>query len=148
MSCTAAEIQEKKRLAMERLKKTKESAQHQNQISLPSTSSNTVTVTSPGTSTKSTASFYGNEHKLNELHQHENKMQQPHQSNRILSQPYPKRDPKTTSNNAQQFMQTIEKVITCTCTMISPSRFEVIMSGYSDKLIDVFKTIPKRSYSK
>lgn len=155
MSCTAEEIKEKRRLAQERLKKTKESAA-QNKISVSNANASVNTVTSPGTSTKSTSTFYGNEQKDIALHEHENKMKQQHQygqTSRILSQPYPKRDANVTqsttaSNNAKQFMSSLEKVITCTCTMISATLFQVIVSGYSDKLIDVFKTISKRSYSK
>lgn len=156
MSCTAEEIQEKKRLAAERLKKTKAAAQNPIPVSNPNTS--TSTVTSPGTSTKPTSSFYGNDlqQKANELNQYENKMKHQHhigQSSRIMSQPYPKRDanvttPATANNSAHIFLKPFEKVITCTCSMISSSRFEVIPSGYLDKLITVFKTIPTRSYSK
>lgn len=150
MSCTTEEINEKRRLAQERLKKTKESSV-QNQISVSNASGSANTVTSPGTSTKSASIFYGNEQKGNALHQHENKMKQQHkhgQTSRILSLPYTTRNPKPTNNNAQQFMHSMEKVITCTCSMITSTRFQVIPSGYSDKLIDVFKTIAKRYYSK
>lgn len=157
MSCTVKEIEEKRRLALERLKKTKEAAQNPPEsVSNPTTSTNMVT--SPGTSTKSTSTFYGNDtnQKVNALNQYENKMKQQHQygqSSRIMSQPYPKRDAKptpstTTNNNAQQFMKPFEKVITCTCSMISSSRFQVNTSGYSAKLIELFKTLPTRSYSK
>lgn len=165
MQCTADEIAEKRRLAMERLKKKKEAAQ----IQAPTPNSSTAsasTVTSPGTSTKSTSIFYGSDsqQKANALNQHENKMKQPHyhgQTNRILSQPYPKRDanstPSTTTttttttmsnNSAQSFLKPFEKVVTCACSMISPTRFQVVTCGYSEKLIDIFKTIPTRSYSK
>lgn len=159
MNCTAEEIKEKRRLALERLKKTKEATQNQIPVPIPTTSASTAT--SPGTSTKPTSSFYGNDthQKTNALNQYENKMKQQHQygqTNRIMSQPYPKRDDKPTSstttnnnnNNAKTFMNSFKKVITCTCSMISSSRFQVNISGYSAKLIDVFKTIPTRSYSK
>lgn len=156
MSCTADEIEEKKRLAQERLKKTKEASQSQIPVSHPSTSANNAT--SPGTSTKSTSIFYGNDtqQKANTLNHHENKMKQQHQYgqiSRIMSQPYPKRDanvptPATAQNSAHKFLKPFEKVITCTCSMISSTRFQVITSGYSDKLIAVFKTIATRSYSK
>lgn len=159
MSCSLAEIQEKRRLALERLKKTKEAAQNHAPASNPTTSASTVT--SPGTSTKSTSAFYGNDtqQKANALNQYENKMkQQTHhgQTNRILSQPYPKRDANanatssstTTHNSAHSFLKPYEKVVTCICSMISTTRFQAITSGYSDKLINVFKTIPTRSYSK
>lgn len=152
MSCTAEEIQEKKRLALERLKKTKET---QSPLSVPNAT--TSTATSPGTSTKSPSTFYSNSVPRGNAsaiqHQHENKMKQLRhygQTSRILSQPYPKRDEKPTNNNnnAQMFMTSKEKVIACSCTMMSATRFQVITSSYSDKLIDIFKTIPKRAYSK
>lgn len=156
MNCTAEEIQEKRRLAVERLKKTKAAAPNQMPVLNPSTS--TSTATSPGTSTKPTSIFYGNDTqpKANALDQYENKMKQQHQygqTSRIMSQPYPKRDtnvtPSTTTNNsAQHFLRPFEKITTCTCSMISSSRFQVNTSGYSEKLIAEFKTIPTRSYSK
>lgn len=144
---------------MERLKKTKESAQNQVPASKPTTSTSTVN-TSPGTSTKPTSIFYGNDthQKANALDQYENKMKQQQyhgQTNRIISQPYPKRDANATSsstttnnNSAQIFLKPFEKPVTCTCSMISSTRFQVTTSGYSDRLINEFKTISTRSYSK
>lgn len=158
MQCSAEQIKEKRRLALERLKRTKDS-QTQAQASNPTATSNgTSTATSPGTSTKPTSTFYGSDtqKKANELNEYENKMKQQHhhgQASRILSQPYPKRDPNATSssatsnNNAPKFLKPFEKVVTCTCSMISPTRFQVVTCGYSEPLINVFKTIPTRSYS-
>lgn len=159
MQCSVEEIKEKRRLALERLKKTKEGAQSHAPTPNPTTAS-ASTATSPGTSTKPTSIFYGSDtqQKANALDAYENKMKQQHhhgQSNRILSQPYPKRDTNaaastsTTSNNsAQKFLKPFEKVVTCTCSMVSSKRFQVVTCGYSDKLINIFKSIATRSYSK
>lgn len=151
MSCTAEQIAEKRRLAMEKLKQTKASAQN-NQSAGPTPQSNNAT--SPGTNAKS---FYGNgrNEKANQLNQYESKMKQqqqtPGHSNRISSQPYPRNASaqyKTTNNNQQKMASIFKNVVTCTCVMISPRRFQVIHKGYHAKLIDVFKTIPTRSYGK
>lgn len=164
MGCTAEEIAEKRRVALERLKQRKETAK----TSKSSTSSNTAT--SPGTAAKASSAFYGNQKqdKANALDQYENKMKHETKhstANRIMSQPYSKRHENastnaplknTTStnnnnnnnNNNQKPASIFTKVVTCTCSMISPTRFQVVASGYSDKLIDVFKSIPTRAYSK
>lgn len=142
-ACTLEEIAEKRRLAQERLKKTKASAQSSNSTS------------SAGTSTRT---FYGNGQSplANTLNKYESKIkQQPTHSysNRISSQPYPRNGnaQRTSANNDQQktaplFMNVV--TCTCTCIMITPKRFQVIQKGYHMKLIDVFKTIPTRSYGK
>lgn len=163
MGCTAEEIAEKRRVAMERLKQTKETAK----TSKSNTNSNTVT--SPGTAAKASSAFYGNQQndKANALNQYENKMKHEtkHSSaNRILSQPYSKRHEtastntplkSTTStsnnnnnNNNQKPYSIFTKAVTCTCSMISQTRFQVATSGYSEKLIDIFKSIPTRAFSK
>lgn len=155
MSCSAAEIAEKRRLAKERLQKTLGTAH----TPKPSTSSNTAT--SPGTDAKPTSVFYGNgnNEKAETLNQYENKMkhQPSHRTaNRISSQPYPVRDgaaaqstsSTNTNNNARKVASIFEKVISCTCSMISSTRFQVKESGYSAKLIDVYKSIQTRSFGK
>lgn len=149
MSCTAEQIAEKRREAAERLKQTKANAQ----ASKPNASSNNAT--SPGTAAKS---FYGKQQneKADALDQYQNKLKQDtkhNTSNRILSQPYPKRDGNTnapqnaSANTNTNWKATFGKVVTCTCSMISATRFQVIISGYSEKLIDTFKSIPTRAYS-
>lgn len=147
MSCTAEQIAEKKRLALERLKQTKASQQ---------SATSSKNARSPGAAT-----FYGNEknEKANQLNQYENKMKhQPSHSssNRILSQPYPQRNANpnltpTNANNHQKNQNTasiFKKVVTCTCSMISQTRFQVTESGYFATLIDVYKSIPTRAFGK
>lgn len=165
MGCTAEEIAEKRRLAMEKLKKTKATFEPARTAQTPKPMTNNNTATSPGTDTKPTSIFYGNEknQKAETLNQYENKLKhQPSHSssNRILSQPYPKRDEKmmtknvqptntnNNSNSAQKFNSIFKKVISCTCSMISSTRFQVKESGYSAKLIDIYKSIPTRAFSK
>lgn len=153
MSCTAAEIAEKKRRAIERLK------QRQN----PSASTiqplqqkqNTTSVTSPGSS----KTFYGNasHEKAAKLSEYEYKIKHapyPHTTNRILSQPYSKRhEHNDNSNRTNKTSSSTNRVIfpfstACTCSMINEKRFMVTASAYNEKLIEVFKTIPTRSYGK
>lgn len=151
MSCTAAEIAEKKRQAKERLK------QRQN----PTTSTvqplqqkqNTTTATSPGSS----KAFYGNVsyEKAAQLSEYENKIKHssdPHTPNRILSQPYSKRhEHNNNSSRTNKPASSTNRVLlssstACTCSMINEQRFVVTASAYNTKLIEVFKTIQTRSY--
>lgn len=150
---------------MERLKKTKASFEPAQTAQTPKPLANKNTATSPATDTKPTSIFYGNEtnQKAEALNQYENKLKHHpshSSSNRIMSQPYPKRDgnvmtktvqPTNTnnsSNSAQKFCSIFKKVISCTCSMISSTRFQVTESGYSDKLIEIYKSIPTRAFSK
>lgn len=160
MSCTAEQIAEKKREAMERLKQTKATA------TTSKASSNTNNATSPGTAAKSSSTFYGNQQndKANALNEYQNKMKTEKKStscNRISSQPYPKRNENATmnvplkstttnnnNNNIQKAAPVFTKAVACSCSMITPKRFQVSISGYSAKLIDVFKSIPTRAFSK
>lgn len=151
MSCTAAEIAEKRRQAIERLK------QRQN----PSASTvqplqqkqNTTSATSPGSS----KAFYGNasHEKAAKLSEYENKIKHssdPHTSNRILSQPYSKRHEhnnnmsRTSEPSPRTNRFILSSLTACTCSMISEKRFEITASANNTKLIEVFKTIPTRSY--
>lgn len=154
MSCTAEEISEKRRIALERLKNRK--------LNINTAVQSTVAVqpvqqnsTNAATSPKSIVSFYGSTTnvKTNQLSAYENKIRESPTSkiaNRILSQPYSNRN-----NGSGPSASTITKLapvfttaVTCTCSLISPCRFQVITSGYFAKLIDVFKTIPSRIFSK
>lgn len=173
MSCTAEQIAEKKRLALERLK------QKTNALPNPSNHPNqqisTETVIQPSTpSINSTTSFYGANinSKTNELTNYENKIKTQKMfknNNRILSQPYPKKEPSSSlgqpgmgsisaainaasnaaidkTNTTNKVASVFVKTITCTCEVIEPNRFQVVMSGYNENLIKVFKTIPSRKY--
>lgn len=149
MSCTAEEIEEKRKIAVERLKSRKlgmNTAVH------PVQQSPTNAATSP----KSIASFYGSTTnvKTNQLSAYENKLKESPSNkiaNRILSQPYSNRNSTNGSGSSASTIKKLAPVfttaVTCSCSLISPHRFQVVTSGYFSKLIDVFKTIPSRAYS-
>lgn len=174
MSCTADQIAEKKRVAQERLRQRQQSTLltngktkvvNDNNVAPAATeilrrNSALCTVTSPTSSThnnsvtRPSSSFYGTSttKKTAELQNYEAKMksQQPYKNkNRILSQPYPSKDSKTAATNAkteQKIAPVFQKTVTCSCAMISSTRFHVITEGYYAPLIDMFKTIPTRMY--
>lgn len=169
MSCSAEEIAEKKRLALERLKQTKIS-----ETNSPNSNQCMAFAKPASKAVNPTASFYGSSinSKTNELTNYENKIknQKPFKNNnRILSQPYPTKEQSSSlgergkgnisaaincaSNSAMKKANTNDKVasvfrkiVTCTCEMIAENRFQVIQSGFHQKLIDMFKTIPTRKY--
>lgn len=157
MSCTAEEISEKRRLALERLKNRKLKLN----TAVQSTTTTTVQPpvqqepTNTATSPKSIVSFYGNATsvKTNQLTAYENKMKTSPAnkiSNRILSQPYPSNqnaESGSRESTAKKLAPVFTTVVTCSCSLISPGRFQVATSGFFVKLIDVFKTIPSRAYS-
>lgn len=129
MSCTPEEIEEKRRIAQERLKARK--------------SNENAVITSPPTK------FYGAQNSTNSLLLFLNSVQQnkikPNTltKNRILaSQPYQKK------NESTGLAPVFRKTVTCTCSLISDDRFVVESSGYSEKLINQFKSIPSKVYGK
>lgn len=153
MSCTAEEISEKRRIALERLKNRKLNINPavQSTVAVQPVQNSTNAATSP----KSIVSFYGSTTnvKTNQLSAYENKIRESPTkkiANRILSQPYSNRN-----NGSGPSASTITKLapvfttsVTCTCSLISACRFQVITSGYFARLIDVFKTIPSRTFSR
>lgn len=150
MSCTAAEIAEKRRQAIERLKQRQKPSSTQPLQQ----KQNTTTATSPGSS----KAFYGNalHEKAAKLSEYENKIKHsynPHTPNRILSQPYTKRHEHTNNNSSRTKTPSssanrviISSSTACTLSMITEKRFRVTASAYNAKLIEVFQTIPTRSY--
>lgn len=122
MECTPEEIAEKRRIALERLKAKKEAM-------AKATKESTVLSTSKHISTN------------------------PYQDARIRAHPYASKVSSTaTYNVSNQKEQTVpipcKVIVTCSCYMISESRFEVKPSAFNNKLIDVFKTFPSRSYGR
>lgn len=155
MSCTAEEISEKRRIALERLKNRKLNIIN---TAVPVQSTTTVQPlqeksANAATSPKSIVSFYGNATnvKTNQLSVYESiiKKSPPNKiANRILSQPYSNQNNQSgPSATIKTLAPVFTTVVTCTCSLITPRRFQVITSGYLAKLIDVFKTIPSRAYS-
>lgn len=74
------------------------------------------------------------------------------QNIRVTTKPYQNQKPCNTSNNPQKLNYVnnnlISKQITCSLSIETENKFIVIPSGFHGKLIDIFKTIPSRSYSK
>lgn len=174
MSCTAEQIAEKKRIAQERLKErqqvtaTNGAPKLNNNNVAPATAStaqkssvsSTTTLSTPATvntSLHTSTAFYGGStaRKTAELQKYEAKLRtEPRykNKNRISSQPYPTKDAKAVANNAKTDAQKIapvfQKTVTCTCVMVSSSRFIVITEGFHDPLITLFKTIPTAKYGR
>lgn len=153
MSCTAEEISEKRRIALERLKNRKFNMNvgTQSTASTSAVESNAVTVV---TSPKSITSFYGNSinKKTNQLNDYENTIKSSvtnKTTNRILSQPYQNRRSENGvgESPSKNLAPVFTKTVTCSCSLITPHRFQVITSGYLAQLIEIFKTIPSRAYS-
>lgn len=142
MSCTSEEIAEKRRIALERLKSKRQ---------IPCTSSSSSA--SSSSLTEKSTNFYGSTANNNNNNitspknvSNDNKIgqQNPYKNARILSQPY---NTKTTAA-ATTIAPIFTKQISCVCSMITSERFNVVPSGFHAKLIDVFKTIPSRAYSR
>lgn len=165
MLCTAEEIAEKRRIALERLKNRKlngnaagpstpSPAEMQPQTSSSSLSAVQHNLSNEATSPKSIASFYGKETNLktNRLSAYESKIKSsstPKTHNRILSQPYHNNSNDSRGHSIptkEKLAPVFTKVVSCSCSMVTPRRFQVVSSSYCAKLIDTFKTIPSRSY--
>ncbi|KAG4072648.1 hypothetical protein HA402_004737 [Bradysia odoriphaga] len=154
MSCTPEEISEKRRIALERLNIRKlrmSSADQSSTATSPVNHDSTNSATSP----KSVASFYGNEKnvKTDVLNDYENKIKKSPANkitNRILSQPYPNNNnsgPSTSvASPGPKLASVFTKVVSCSCSMVTPTRFQVTTSGFCAKLVDVFRTIPSKAY--
>lgn len=161
MSCTAEEIAEKRRVAIERLNARKQALNNNN--SVPKYSSPPALVTSKPTFTlppqqqqaiaaHNTTSFYGtpavpNFKQLvtNGAASGPGKIKNSFNNSRIQSKPYGKNSPVnhgTPGKVAPVFIRTV----TCSCAMVSETRFVVQTTGFNDKLIDVFKSIPSKQY--
>lgn len=128
MECTPAEIAEKKRIALERLRAKKEAmAKAKESLSSKSNEKESVALS---TSTRV--------------------LTNPYQNARILAHPYASKGSSASNvnNKTEKVVPIPCKAVTCTCYMISQSRFEVNPSAFNNKLIDVFRTIPSRGYGK
>lgn len=174
-SCSAAEIAEKKRIALEKLKARKANlnASNNNKTSIPAQLASVVvpppTSTSvSATSTENKASSFLNALKGSNVFKHR---QEPQHAARDAAHPYKRPSfgdassfyKKKTSvevadrSSGPQFgmgQQTknvapvFHNSVSCKVAMISAGRFEVQPSSYHNKLIEVFKTIPSKNYGK
>ncbi|XP_058824216.1 SWI/SNF-related matrix-associated actin-dependent regulator of chromatin subfamily A-like protein 1 [Topomyia yanbarensis] len=158
MSCTAEEIAEKRRIAIERLNARKNAVENSKPQSIPSSeASPKPTFTLPlkqQQAIHSSASFYGKANATDNPHQSSNnkpngygpgKVKQVFTNTRMQSNPYTRNGPanrRTPGKIAPVFIRTV----TCACAMVSETRFVVQASGFNDKLIEVFKSIPSKQY--
>lgn len=119
MACTPDQIKEKRAIALAKLEAKK--LQYSSPTSDPNqNATNTLQqITNKNINSKSTSSTSFKTHG---------------------TKPYEK--PK----NSEQFYGS--RVIVASCALISESRFEVVPSGYHQKIVDVFKTVPSSKYSK
>lgn len=153
MSCTAEEISEKRRIALERLKNRKLKMNTAVQSTTAAVQPVQEKPSNSATSPKSIRSFYGSTTnvKTNQLSAYETIIKKSPTNkiaNRILSQPYSNQNNQSGPSAAtNQLAPVFTTVVTCSCSLITPRRFQVITSGFFAKLIDVFKTIPSRAYS-
>lgn len=164
MSCTAEEIAEKKRIAIERLNARK-NAQSNTKVPHPTILSTKPTFSLPpeqrqAIASQSSSSFYGKSIALRTQPVLNLKNYVPHGNTpttgkckntfnnaRMQSNPYARNTPTkngTTGQVAPVFMRTV----TCSCAMITENRFVVQASAFNEKLIEVFKSIPSKQYGK
>lgn len=137
MSCTPAEIAEKRRIALERLKARKISQQ-----------------TGAELQSKPAQTFYKKPETSNDGSQllrvmHENKSSfgalrdVKNSAQSSFAKCSDKPNPEVSKIPAFSFT-----TVNCNCFMLTDGLFAVHPSSYLSKLIDVFKSIPSRSYSK
>lgn len=184
-SCTAAEIAEKKRIAIEKLKARKaqmavnlNSNKYANKPPVGTINSKTITSSSstPIAKIGNSAQVKANlENKASSFlsaikgsdvfvqrqqHQHsaresahpykrpstEETLNKNFYKNASPTAVNDKRKPTGLEAQQKQLTPVFVKSVSCKVAMISPIRFEVEPSGFHAKLIDVFKSIPSRSY--
>lgn len=142
MSCTPQEIAEKKRIALERLRAKKQSTSAVVEASSAfygkSSTKSDAEDTALNTSTKTTINPYQNARILSQPYHLSNNLNKTGSSSTAVS---------SLNNKKQQVAPIFAKIISCSCYMISETRFVVSSSGFHNKLIDVFKTIPSKGYS-
>lgn len=123
MQCTAEEIAEKRRLAQQKL------AQKRLTLENASATCSDRNITSNSYVNKPSSPLVSR-----------NNLQSPKQ---FTFKPYTKQKLTPPAKN-----ETKTDVITGTCYLISDFRFAVDLSAFSAAAVDIFKTIPTRSYSK
>ncbi|XP_055544718.1 SWI/SNF-related matrix-associated actin-dependent regulator of chromatin subfamily A-like protein 1 [Wyeomyia smithii] len=162
MSCSAEEIAEKRRIAIERLNARKNAAANgckPNPAQNPA-ESNKRTFTLPPkqlqvVAAHSSSAFYG---KSNTNSSYESKVkEQPFSSGklrtsfndaRLQSQPYSRPNGQNAKYNGTpgKVAPVFIRTVTCTCALVAETRFVVQTSAFNEQLIDVFKSIPSKQY--
>uniref|UniRef100_A0A8D8JPF5 SWI/SNF-related matrix-associated actin-dependent regulator of chromatin subfamily A-like protein 1 n=1 Tax=Culex pipiens TaxID=7175 RepID=A0A8D8JPF5_CULPI len=158
MACTAAEIAEKKRIAIERLNARKNAL---------ATTSNSTAKPPPQQVPKPTipifplpekqrqamalasSSFYGTNSSVGGIGKAPSSFA--NGSARSAAHPYSKPSfgkAQTTKPAALPVAPVFIRTVTCSCSMVTETRFTVVPSGFNEKLIEVFKSIPSKQYGK
>ncbi|XP_055641973.1 SWI/SNF-related matrix-associated actin-dependent regulator of chromatin subfamily A-like protein 1 [Toxorhynchites rutilus septentrionalis] len=162
MSCTAEEIAEKRKIAIERLNARKNP--QSNNISAPLTIPSSKPIfTLPSKqrqviASQSSTSFYGKSHTPNnqKVFNSNNTVQSGNASaagkfknafSSVHAQSHPyQRNTSTNNGTTNKLAPVFTRTVTCSCAMVSESRFVVQASAFNEKLIDVFKNIPSKQY--
>uniref|UniRef100_A0A8D8NU11 SWI/SNF-related matrix-associated actin-dependent regulator of chromatin subfamily A-like protein 1 n=1 Tax=Culex pipiens TaxID=7175 RepID=A0A8D8NU11_CULPI len=157
MACTAAEIAEKKRIAIERLNARK------NALATPSNSSTKPPPQQVPKPTKpifplpekqrqamalASSSFYGTNSSVGGIGG-KAPSSISNGSARSATHPYSKPSfgkVQTTKGVAPPVAPVFIRTVTCSCSMVTETRFTVQPSGFNEKLIEVFKSIPSKQY--
>uniref|UniRef100_A0A182PAQ0 SWI/SNF-related matrix-associated actin-dependent regulator of chromatin subfamily A-like protein 1 n=1 Tax=Anopheles epiroticus TaxID=199890 RepID=A0A182PAQ0_9DIPT len=149
MSCTSEEIAEKRRIAIERLNARKKSLESQNNNS----SSNKVAAKSINGPPQQASSdrqnktpltistFYGSNQ--SSFGKSSSSFQAKRSGPSAL--PYAKPAPKS-STPSSKVAPVFVRTVTCTCSILSDTRFIVDTNGFNEQMIDIFKQIPSKSY--
>uniref|UniRef100_A0A2M4AFD2 Putative chromatin remodeling protein n=1 Tax=Anopheles triannulatus TaxID=58253 RepID=A0A2M4AFD2_9DIPT len=146
MSCTAEEIAEKRRIAIERLNARKSANSSANKPTAGSALTAKVVQTPVGpaaaqnpnnNAVHGVSSFYGQNENRNTI----GKIAAPRQPAVPYARP-PQTQKKTPSKIAPIFVRTV----TCSLSLVSEERFIADTNGYHEQMIEVFKQIPSRSY--
>lgn len=182
-TCTAAEIAEKKRLALEKLKAKKNQTSSNNLYRAPQTTNNSAnsaqpnpppqpsaskTITSPVQTfyksntenkasdflkaIKQSSTFAQRNEVRNSSHPYSRpsgpspQQQQQQQSSATTGSSVFKNALTTESNKKAKLAPVFTNSVSCTCYLVSAVRFAVCPSGFHTQMIEVFKTIPSKSY--
>ncbi|XP_058057458.1 SWI/SNF-related matrix-associated actin-dependent regulator of chromatin subfamily A-like protein 1 [Anopheles bellator] len=139
MSCSAEQIAEKRRIAIERLNARKNS--NKNAVSTPA-AANPAQSGGPSKGATLTAnSFYGqnNERTATSNPAHQRMLR----DQRNTFSPYSRPTKKDTPTKVAPIFA---RTVTCACSLVSEERFIAETNGYSEPLIEIFKRIPSKSY--
>lgn len=147
MSCTAEEIAEKRRIAIERLNARKSANSGTNKqtgsvLTAKSVQASVAAAAAPNPNSNAVhgvGSFYGHNENRNTI----GKIPAQRQPAVPYARPS-QTQKKTPSKVAPIFVRTV----TCSLSLISEERFIADTNGYHEQMIEVFKQIPSRSYGK
>lgn len=156
MDCSSAEIEKKRRLALAKLKAKKIQTLHNNSgtgndsnghnLTIETHKANNNQAPSPSVQNNSNSSnslYWNSNNSTNNTsigRQSSPKINMPSLFNTHNQTPY--------SKNAVSPQKFFGKVITGTMNLTSINRFEINLSGFHDKVIEMFKTIPSRAYGR